>query len=90
MREAKFDVSCVWKRGKRLAVEAAVPAKKKRLIPYWLQGHEVVCVACERTHAHAVDARCVACDESVCLTCRVHAEGDVHCPECEPRPRRKR
>jgi hypothetical protein len=67
-----------------------VATKKRRLIPYWLRGHEVVCVACEQTHAHAVDARCVACDQSVCTTCRVDAAGGIHCPECEPRARRKR
>jgi len=65
-----------------------VAAKKRRLIPYWLRPGEQHCAGCEGTHAHAVDARCVACDRSNCPMCIVVVEGEIFCSECsdEGRP----
>jgi hypothetical protein len=56
--------------------------KKRRVLPYWLFGNEEVCAGCERTHAAAVEARCVACDRVQCLVCAIHVGGEVFCSEC--------
>ncbi|HEX8410187.1 MAG TPA: hypothetical protein VF883_15090 [Thermoanaerobaculia bacterium] len=60
--------------------------KKKLRLPYWLFGHEQTCAECGQKHAHAVEARCVACDEPHCPTCVVVVDGEVFCAECEPKP----
>lgn len=66
------------------AISSFVAVKKKRRwLPYWLSGSEEVCAGCERTHAAAIDARCVACDRAQCLVCAIHVEGEVFCSECQ-------
>ena len=56
--------------------------KKLFRLPYWLSGHEQLCAACGQSHAHAVEARCVACDRPQCPTCYVIEAGEVFCMEC--------
>ncbi|HYO75593.1 MAG TPA: hypothetical protein VE010_03955 [Thermoanaerobaculia bacterium] len=63
--------------------------KKRRFFPYWLFGSEEICSGCERTHAAAVEARCVACDRPQCLVCAIDVEGEVFCSECHDEGGRK-
>jgi hypothetical protein len=65
-----------------------VAKAKEKPKPYWLEGSGEICGECEHPHAHAVAARCVACDRAFCPMCVVVVAGEAFCPEChdEGRP----
>lgn len=71
------DPACV------LLFPFAMATKQRREPPYWLVGIEEICSCCGMRHSHAVEVRCVDCDQTYCPVCVVFVESDPLCSGCE-------